>query len=483
MTLDVDHRSPPAPDGRALGFASRGLPRLSIVIPAIAVDAAALATLSTLVGVIYYNYVLKTPAPLLVHIQLGAIIALSHGSIASIQGSYRLETLTELGNLAGRLANSLLVGLFLLLALMFMTKSNEAFSRTVVAMSFGLGLVTLWAVRRLFISGVNALIARSVITRGTAFLIGQSHQLGIVRGDIEKATGGAIDLLSIPFKSRIDDPGFIEDIALIRQLARAHMPDRIVICLPWSEGATVGACIDALVELPVAIHARPEMPEDAFPTEYIWSIHGPWGLTLAGKPLRAEQAAIKRAFDFIGAAAGIALLSPLLILIALLIRIDSPGPVFFSQRRYGLNRHPFTMYKFRSMRQSASTEPFRQAKRGDDRITRLGRLLRRTSLDELPQLFNVLKGDMSLVGPRPHPMELDEAYHEQISYYSVRHRIRPGITGWAQVNGFRGETSTIDQMKGRIQHDLHYLNNWSFWLDVQIVLRTVFTAKPYRLAV
>ncbi len=483
MTLEVDHRSPSTPDARALGLASRGLPRWSIVIPAIAVDAAALTALSTLVGVIYYNYVLKTPAPLVVHVQLGAIIALLHGSIASIQGSYRLDATTELSNQAGRLANSLLVSLFLLLTLMFLTKSNETFSRTVVTLSFGLGLVTLWSARRLFISGVNALTARSVISRGTAFLIGASEQLDIVRAEIDKATGNTIDLLSVPIKCRVGDEEFDEDIALIRQLARAHMPDRIVICLPWAEGATVGACIDALVELPVAIQARPEMPEGSFPNEYIWSLYGPWGLTLAGKSLRAEQAAAKRAFDFMGAAAGIVLLSPLLLTIALFIRLDSPGPVLFAQNRYGLNRRPFKMYKFRSMRQSASSEPFRQAKRGDERITRLGKLLRRTSLDELPQLLNVLKGDMSLVGPRPHPVELDEAYHERISYYSVRHRIRPGITGWAQVNGFRGETSTIDQMKGRIQYDLHYLNNWSFWLDVQIILRTVLTAKPYRLAV
>jgi putative colanic acid biosysnthesis UDP-glucose lipid carrier transferase len=162
-------------------------------------------------------------------------------------------------------------------------------------------------------------------------------------------------------------------------------------------------------------------------------------------------------------------------LIAIAIKVSSPGPVFFRQRRKGLNGRPFTIYKFRSMRLHESVSgTLVQARRNDSRVTPVGRLLRRTSLDELPQFINVLLGDMSIVGPRPHALEHDDLYAPLIAGYIDRYRIKPGITGWAQINGFRGETDRLEKMALRVELDLYYVRNWSFWFDMRIVLKTMF---------
>ena len=159
--------------------------------------------------------------------------------------------------------------------------------------------------------------------------------------------------------------------------------------------------------------------------------------------------------------------------IAIAIRLTSPGPAIFRQLRHGLDGHEFTIYKFRTMTMQASTTQYKQAERDDPRVTRLGAFLRRTSLDELPQLVNVLQGRMSMVGPRPHPLKLNDDHARVIQRFILRHKVRPGITGWAQINGLRGETKTVDKMRSRVEYDLEYINNWSFWFDLRILVLTV----------
>ena len=190
-------------------------------------------------------------------------------------------------------------------------------------------------------------------------------------------------------------------------------------------------------------------------------------------PFSRYERTVKRLFDVIAAASALVIHLPLLLLVAILNKLDSPGPVVFRQQRKGFNGRPFAIYKFRTMRVMEDGEQIVQAKRHDPRVTRLGRILRATSIDELPQLLNVLKGDMSLIGPRPHALAHDTQYGALISEYALRHHIKPGITGWAQVNGFRGETSDVEMMRKRVELDLWYIDNWSITLDLQIVLRTV----------
>jgi len=198
------------------------------------------------------------------------------------------------------------------------------------------------------------------------------------------------------------------------------------------------------------------------------------------RPLSGIASATKRAFDFIIASVALVLLLPVMIVISIAIKLDSTGPALFCQSRNGRNREVIKVYKFRTMLQSSPTSEFLQASKDDPRITKVGAFLRRTSLDELPQLFNVIQGSMSLVGPRPHPLKLDESFRHVIPALNSRYCVKPGITGWAQINGFRGETRQLQDMLGRIDHDRHYIRNWSMWLDLRIVLLTALKGWTHK---
>ena len=194
---------------------------------------------------------------------------------------------------------------------------------------------------------------------------------------------------------------------------------------------------------------------------------------LRRSPLTATEQASKRALDLLLASAALVIVAPLIAVVATLIKVDSRGPAFFVQSRIGFNGRQFRIYKFRTMSVAEDGPVIHQATRDDPRNTRIGGLLRRTNIDELPQLWNVIAGDMSLVGPRPHASAHDTKYEEIIANYAFRHHVKPGLTGWAQINGLRGETQTVDMMTRRVEFDLWYIDNWSFWLDFQILLRTL----------
>ena len=199
-------------------------------------------------------------------------------------------------------------------------------------------------------------------------------------------------------------------------------------------------------------------------------------LPVFDKPMSDWDIALKSLFDRVVAATLIVLASPLLLALALGVKLSSPGPVFFVQTRYGFNNEKFGVFKFRSMYSDrCDAHADRLVTRGDPRVTRFGAFIRRTSLDELPQLFNVLRGDLSLVGPRPHALKGKAAgmiYEQVVEGYFARHRVRPGITGWAQINGWRGETDTVEKIEQRVAHDLHYIENWSLWMDIKILAST-----------
>jgi putative colanic acid biosynthesis UDP-glucose lipid carrier transferase len=191
-------------------------------------------------------------------------------------------------------------------------------------------------------------------------------------------------------------------------------------------------------------------------------------------PFSGVDSVVKNVSDFVLALFILVLLSPIMAGIALAVVLTSPGPAIFKQRRYGLNGEEITVYKFRSMRVREDGQNVVQAQKNDPRVTQIGAFLRKTSLDELPQFINVLQGRMSIVGPRPHAVAHNELYRKLIKGYMLRHKVRPGITGWAQVNGMRGETEVLEKMQGRIDHDLYYLQNWSIWFDLWIIIRTVW---------
>lgn len=201
------------------------------------------------------------------------------------------------------------------------------------------------------------------------------------------------------------------------------------------------------------------------------------------KPISGWGRLSKRFLDVTLAGLGLMALAPFLLLVAAAIKLDSPGPVFFTQRRHGLNRRVFRIFKLRTMTVMEEGDSAVQATRQDARVTRIGAFLRKTSVDELPQLLNVLRGEMSLVGPRPHPLSLDDHYADRLDIYSSRHKVKPGITGWAQINGHRGPTDQPGLMQRRVQHDLEYIDNWSLWLDVKIIAATPFLGVIHKNAV
>jgi exopolysaccharide biosynthesis polyprenyl glycosylphosphotransferase len=195
--------------------------------------------------------------------------------------------------------------------------------------------------------------------------------------------------------------------------------------------------------------------------------------------LSPAEAVVKRAFDLIVATLGLIILAPLFLAVAAVITMESPGPVIFRQLRHGFNNELIRIFKFRTMRSVEDGHNFTQATRNDPRITRFGSILRQTNIDELPQLFNVLLGEMSLVGPRPHPIALNESFQSSLSPLYRRHNVKPGLTGWAQVNGFRGQTDTLGKMQKRLEYDLYYIDHWSFFFDIQIIFMTLLSKEAY----
>lgn len=252
-----------------------------------------------------------------------------------------------------------------------------------------------------------------------------------------------------------------------------HGVHEVWLCLPLSEGGAVRSILYALRHHTVAVRFIPEWGDIPLLNHKVSRIAGIYSLDLSCSPMDGPARVIKRLEDvLIGGAISLMIL-PLCIIIGLVIKFTSPGPILFKQMRMGINGKRFKVYKFRSMVvHDESSGTLTQAKRNDARVTRVGAFLRRTSLDELPQFFNVLQGRMSIVGPRPHALAHNEYYKDLVESYMQRHKVKPGITGWAQVSGYRGETDTLEKMQKRVEFDLWYIDNWSLSLDVRIIFLT-----------
>jgi putative colanic acid biosysnthesis UDP-glucose lipid carrier transferase len=247
----------------------------------------------------------------------------------------------------------------------------------------------------------------------------------------------------------------------------------VYIALPLANVPRMSELVNALRDTTASVYFVP----DAFAFDLIQGrlveINGMPALSVCETPLHGLEAVFKRAMDIVISSLCLLALSPLLIAVAIGVKLSSRGPVLFRQRRYGLDGDEIVVYKFRSMRVLEDGGVVTQATKGDPRVTRIGAIIRKTSIDELPQLLNVLQGKMSLVGPRPHAVAHNEMYRKLINGYMIRHKVRPGITGFAQVNGLRGETETLEKMSERVRYDLEYLRKWSPWLDIKILVKTV----------
>jgi putative colanic acid biosynthesis UDP-glucose lipid carrier transferase len=254
---------------------------------------------------------------------------------------------------------------------------------------------------------------------------------------------------------------------------REHNIKMIFISQPISAQPRIRKLIDELQDTTASVYFLPDVYIFDLMQARFDNVGGMPVIAICETPFMGLNSTIKRASDVALGAVILLLLAPLMLAIALAVKLTSPGPAIFRQRRYGLYGEKIIVYKFRSMTVAEDGDTVVQAKKNDQRVTPIGGFLRRTSLDELPQFINVLQGRMSIVGPRPHAVAHNEQYRKLIKGYMLRHKVKPGITGWAQVNGMRGETATLDKMEARIQYDLDYLRNWSLWLDLWIILKTV----------
>lgn len=250
--------------------------------------------------------------------------------------------------------------------------------------------------------------------------------------------------------------------------------DLIYITLPMSHQKRVLDLLDKLHDTTASIYFTPDVFVYDLIQARMDTIGGTPLVALCETPFSGVNGLLKRISDIIFSLLILVMISPLLLFIAIAVKLSSPGPVFFQQKRYGLDGKEITVCKFRSMTVCEDGDNVKQATKNDSRVTRLGAILRKYSIDELPQFINVLQGKMSIVGPRPHAVAHNEMYRGMIKGYMIRHKVKPGITGWAQINGFRGETDTVDKMQKRIEYDLDYLRNWSLGLDAIIIFKTIF---------
>jgi polysaccharide biosynthesis protein PslA len=369
-------------------------------------------------------------------------------------------------------------GLLLLGVVAFLTKTTSMFSRAWMVIFYVGGLVALLAVNAIGRKLVRTGVERGHIAARRLMLVGASEEIAKFwdRRGTRDHTDRIVSIARLPTETP-DDLGEVLSSAV--EHARLFGVDAVLILPGNSSQERISRCVDALSALPVSIHLDAGPALDRVQTTEVQRIGDLAALTLADRPLGPLQSLAKRAFDIAAASAGLVLLAPVFAAVAIMIKRDSPGPVFFRQRRRGYNQREFRIVKFRSMSCMDDGDVVRQAKAGDARITPLGEKLRKYNLDELPQLWNVLVGDMSLVGPRPHAVAHDKLFEKRIGKYPRRLNVKPGITGWAQVNGFRGETDTDDKMERRVEYDLDYIDNWSLWLDIKIVLLTVLSRRAY----
>jgi polysaccharide biosynthesis protein PslA len=466
-----------AAQGRKTAVAPEIVEGLAAALDAVFVLAAAAAALAAYEFFVL-GYAVASDQYMLAAVCGGAgFVSLMHRARA-----YGLKRLTALRWQSARILAAWTTVVAALLVIAFITKTSLSYSRLWVLMWMGLtpGLVVAGR------AATAALLRRwregGYLRRHVAIVGANAMSAAL----IEKLTGNPYEGVSIVgiFDDRRDRVpnevagydvlGTTDDLV---DFARAAPIDEVIVALPQATAPRLTFLFKKLRLLPVDLRLSAEPLLEEFPIRGVTTVGEATLLEFVERPLKNWRAVAKWLEDKIVAVAALVLAGPLMALVALLIKLDSPGPVFFVQERYGYNNAVIRVLKFRTMI-AGRQDPTGGARtcRGDPRVTRLGRFLRMSSLDELPQLWNVLKGDMSIVGPRPHPLAMkagERLYHEAVADYARRHRIKPGMTGWAQVCGLRGEIDSVEKGKRRVELDLFYIDNWSLAFDLYVMLRSV----------
>jgi len=396
--------------------------------------------------------------------------------------THRITAYRTVLNQVGRVLGGWTIVMVVLAVGIFFFKAGDLFSRVWLASWFVSGAALLIAYRLALRALVMHWTEQGRLRRRTVIVGGGSDAESLI-DQIRASASNDIALLGL-FDDRIDkrSPESVAGVpklgkvADLIEFARRTTVDLVIVSMPLSAEKRVLDMLTQLWVLPVDIRLSAHMSKLKF-TNKAYSYVGDIAVfDMADRPISDWNLVFKWVFDKLVAITALVLLFPVMLLTALAIKIESKGPVFFRQKRHGFNNELISIYKFRSMR--TDMEDAGAAKlvtKGDPRVTRVGKFIRKTSIDELPQLFNVLKGELSIVGPRPHALQAkadNKLYYDAVEGYFARHRVKPGMTGWAQINGWRGETDTIDKIMQRVNHDLYYIEHWSILFDVYIVLMT-----------
>ncbi len=408
---------------------------------------------------------------------IGLVNSLAFAYVARSRGLYRIPALLSPARYVSRLFGAwALVSVFFAVFLLLLRNDAEVLRGTMMtsaALQIVLLLLVRWATEKVFrsLTASGGLTGRRVVT------IGEPRELNRLGKAVLIRYFGLEEVARVQIEDNLSQDSQETVIAIDRaiQEARDRRAEEFVVALRWSSKALLETVRGRLRASPLPAHLLPDCTIRSVLGRRVLATNGPsLTLEIQRAPLTLTERAVKRAVDLVMSVSAILLLLPLFALVAIAIKLDSRGPVIFKQTRKGFNANHFVIFKFRSMTVLEDGPTITQARPGDKRVTRIGKLLRSSSIDELPQLFNVLKGDMSIVGPRPHAIAHDDAYKAVIAEYAWRHHVKPGITGWAQVNGFRGETRRLELMAERIKLDLYYINHWSLRFDFSIILRTCF---------
>jgi polysaccharide biosynthesis protein PslA len=406
------------------------------------------------------------------------IACMFYAALAEVTGCYDIDTRFSARTGWTRVITAWLSTGMFLMTLGFLLKVSDDFSRGWAITWFVMGATTLVAVRAAGTAWMRHLKKQGVFNHRVAIFGAGSQGDRLAKYILgnEKLTIDLVGFFDDRLPERLPERevtlplhGNLSD--LIGHIRKSEI-DQVIVALPWSAEKRLQEVVAELAITPVRIRLAPDLATFAFSQR-------PVVMTLFERPISGFDQISKRIEDLIIGGLALLIFAPLFLVVALAVKLDSPGPIFFRQDREGFNNQRFKIWKFRSMRSDrCETDGITQARRDDDRITRVGRFLRRSSIDELPQLFNVMAGEMSLVGPRPHAPSTkagDRLFSDVVDHYAARHKVKPGMTGWAQVHGWRGETDTEDKLLKRLEHDLYYIENWSVLLDIYILARTVVT--------
>lgn len=393
---------------------------------------------------------------------------------AQFGGAYQVQRLKSPFGQVSRVLAAWTLSIAAVLVICFAAKTTADYSRLWIGAWWAIGAVAIGAIRIAVVRRVRTAEARGQLTE-TVLIVGDRPTLSHTTGLIGRFDMRIQATIRVATGIGGDDDALRTAADAARAACAGGDVDRILLAPSLADEALLAGYVAHFKFLPVETIMLPPDQTLERALDRGTDRQLPVLEVVARRPLDDTDRFAKRMFDCVAAAGLLALLSPLLLVIAAAVRVQGPGPVFFRQQRSGFGGHVFTVYKFRTMHAGACAAPdVPQARRGDPRVTSLGRFLRRTSLDELPQLANVVRGEMSLVGPRPHALAHDASFAREVDSYMARHRVKPGMTGLAQVKGFRGEIADGDALRQRIGSDLWYIENWSILLDIKILVMTAF---------